>query len=135
VITEATQVAVAQGVALEKVSGTIDLEWLALTPEERTAAGSAGLVAKHTVLLAVGARFRRLRSSMLSALERGREPPVDFLNGEVVAAGARVNVPTPINAAVVDAIHALARKERKPAFEELERLFAATRDESARAAA
>jgi 2-dehydropantoate 2-reductase len=135
VISEATLVALKSNVQLEKVSGTIDLEWLALTDEERAVAGSASLVAKHTVMLAVGARFRRLRSSMLAALERGREPPVDYLNGEVVAAGVRLGVPTPVNAAVVEAVHALARKERQPALARLEDLFHQTRTPDARAAA
>jgi 2-dehydropantoate 2-reductase len=79
--------------------GTVggDLDWIALTDAERKAAtGSPGLFAKHALLLAVGARYRRLRSSMLAAIERGRPPAVDFLNGEVVQRGAALGVPTPV---------------------------------------
>ena len=72
IMTETVLVARALGVRLEKVSGTLDLDWIALTDAERVSAGSPGLVAKHALLLAVGARFRRLRSSMLAAIERGR---------------------------------------------------------------
>ena len=37
---------------------------------------------------AVGLRYRRMRSSMLAAIERKRTPAIDFLNGEVVIRGA-----------------------------------------------
>ena len=84
IMTEVTQVARKEGVRLEKVSGTLDLSWIALDEAERAAAGSPSLVAKHGLLLAVGFRYRRMKSSMLSAIERGRTPAVDFLNGEVV---------------------------------------------------
>ena len=41
-----------------------------------------------------------MRSSMLSAIERGRPPAVDFLNGEVVEHGKAHGIPTPVNTAV-----------------------------------
>ena len=69
-------------------------------------------MAKHTLLLAVGARYRRMRSSMLSAIERGRPPAVDFLNGEVVERGQALGVPTPVNAASQAMVHTIARRER-----------------------
>lgn len=116
IMTEVVAVARAEQVKLEKVSGTIDLEWIALTPEERRSRGSASLVAKHSMLLAVGARYRRMRSSMLAAIERGRTPAVDFLNGEVVAHGERHGVPTPVNAECQRLVHALARREMQPGF-------------------
>lgn len=127
VMTEATHTALASGVKLEKISGTIDLEWLALDHDERVAPGSPSLLAKHTLLLAVGARYRRLRSSMLAAIERGREPPIDFLNGEIVRRAALTNVRTPINQAVVEAVRAIAAKERASSLEGLRRLFDDTR--------
>jgi 2-dehydropantoate 2-reductase len=111
IMTEVVAVARAEKVRLEKVSGTIDLDWIALTPEEKKARGSAGLVAKHSMLLAVGARYRRMRSSMLAAIERGRTPAVDFLNGEIVTRGATHGIPTPVNAEAQRMVHALARKE------------------------
>src|SRR5262249_32184665 len=81
VLTEVVAVARAEGVALEKVAGTIDLDWIALTDAERAMKlGSPGLTAKHALLIAVGLRYRRMRSSMLAAIERGRTPAVDFLN-------------------------------------------------------
>jgi 2-dehydropantoate 2-reductase len=44
---------------------------------------------------------------MLYALERGRPPEIDFLNGEIVARGRALGVPTPVNAALVEAVRAV----------------------------
>ncbi|MBI5136020.1 MAG: 2-dehydropantoate 2-reductase [Nitrospirae bacterium] len=46
----------------------------------------------------------RHRSSMLQDLERGRPTEVDAINGQVVAAGTRLGIPTPVNAALADMI-------------------------------
>lgn len=107
VMSETVAVATALGVKLEKIAG-VDLEWLALTDDERRASGSPSLVAKHSLLLAVGARYRRMRSSMLAAIERGRIPAVDFLNGEVVTHGERLGIATPVNREAQRMVHELA---------------------------
>ncbi len=125
-MTEAVAVASLEGVALEKVSGTLDLDWIALSDEERRHRGSVGLVAKHTLLLAVGARYRRLRSSMLAALERGRTPPVDFINGEVVDRGERHGLDMPVNRVATQMVHELAAGTRKPSLDNIEHLARAT---------
>lgn len=127
VMTEVVAVARAEQVKLEKVSGTLDLDWIALTEAERAAAGSPGLVAKHTLLLAVGARYRRLRSSMLAAIERGRPPAVDFLNGEVIDRAEKHGLAVPINRAARDLVWAIARGEEKASHGTLRALYDRTR--------
>lgn len=112
-MTEAVHVARREGVRLEKVSGTIDLEWIALTDDERRAAGSPSLLAKHALIYAVGLRYRRLRSSMLASIERGRAPAVDFLNGEVVDRGKRHGISTPLNARVQTLVWDVANGKRR----------------------
>jgi 2-dehydropantoate 2-reductase len=131
IMTEAVAVARAEGVRLEKVSGTLDLDWIALTESEKRAGlGSASLVVKHSLLLAVGARYRRLRSSMLAAIERGRTPAIDFLNGEVVTRGRDHGIATPINAEVVRTVKRIARGEVGPSHDTLRALFERTRKPS-----
>jgi 2-dehydropantoate 2-reductase len=125
-MTEVVAVARAEGVKLQKVSGTLDLDWMALTEAERFAAGSAGLVAKHGMLLAVGARFRRMRSSMLAAIERGRTPAVDFLNGEVVERGLRRGIATPVNAMAQRMVHEIAAGKRSSSLDTIRALYTAT---------
>ena len=125
-LTEAVQVAHAEGVELEKVAGTVDLAWLSLSPDERQKA-SMSLATKHTLMLAVGARYRRMRSSMLAALERGREPAVDFLNGEVVERGLRHGLAVPVNARARELVWAVARGERVSSRALLRELWETTR--------
>lgn len=129
IMTETVEVARAARVRLEKVSGTLDLDWIALTEAERRApVGSASLVAKHALLLAVGARYRRMRSSMLAAIERGRTPAIEFLNGEVVTRGSELGVVTPVNMAVREEVLAIAAKRKKPSLELARALYQRTRD-------
>ena len=133
VMTEVVDVAKAHGVTLEKVSGTLDLEWVALTGAERGATmGSPGLFAKHALLLGVGARYRNMRSSMLAAIERGRPPAVDFLNGEVLDRAREHGLDVPVNAAATALVHALARGERESSVQTLRGLFEETRGQSSR---
>jgi 2-dehydropantoate 2-reductase len=120
-------VAQAEQVRLEKVSGTIDLEWIKLTEAEALSTGSPGLLAKHGLLLAVGARYRRLRSSMLAAIERGRPPAIDFLNGEVIERAGPRGIPVPVNRAARDLVWEIARGRERACHETLRALYDRTR--------
>ncbi len=113
VFAEVAAVAAASGVKVQPVGGTLDIDKIAISDAERGLSfGSPSLAYKHSVLLAVGFKYRRLRSSMLYALERGRPPEIDFLNGELVRRGAALGVPTPVNAALVEAVRAIeARRD------------------------
>lgn len=127
IMSEATTVARASSIKLEKVSGTLDLDWISLTDDDKKSSASPTLVAKHALLLAVGARYRRLRSSMLSAIERGRPPSVEFLNGEIVSRGLSLGLSTPMNLAVRDEVLAISRGQAKSSFSLLRAFFDKTR--------
>lgn len=120
IMTEAVAVAGAEGIALEKIAGTLDLEWIALSPADRAAAASVSLTAKHMLLLAVGLRYRRMRSSMLAAIERKRTPAIDFLNGEIVARGRTHGIAAPVNARIVDTVWAIAKGTLRSSRETLD---------------
>ena len=128
-MTEAVTVARRHGVQLEKVSGTIDLEWTALTPADVSGPGSPSLFAKHALVLAVGSKFRHMRSSMLSAIERGRDPAVQYINGEVVRHAADLRIPVPINRRIQQVIDAIWRREYTPSLSLLRRFYDDTRAE------
>jgi 2-dehydropantoate 2-reductase len=123
-MTEAVLVARRAGVRLEKVSGTIDLDWIALTDRERARPRARSLVAKHAVLFAVGLRYRRMRSSMLAAMERGRMPAVDYLNGEVVRHAELFGMRAPRNALLQETVWAIARGEKRAGLPLLEEVIA-----------
>lgn len=133
VMTEAVVTARRLGIRLEKVAGTIDLDWATLSAED-TRNGSPSLAAKHALLLAVGAKFRRLRSSMLAAIERGREPAIDFLNGEVVRYAARARVAVPVNYRVTRTVDAIWRGTERSSIALLRRLYDESRGEAYAAA-
>ena len=111
-MTEAVAVAHAEGVELEKVArharprvDRADARRIARR------AASASLTAKHALLLAVGLRYRRMRSSMLAAIERGRTPAIDFLNGEVVTRGdAHGHRRRRSTSAIVETVWAIAKR-------------------------
>jgi 2-dehydropantoate 2-reductase len=59
---------------------------------------------------------------MLQDLEKGVKTEVDVINGGVVERGREYGVETPLNARVVELMHAMERAERRPGryvFEEL----------------
>ena len=123
IFAECKAVAEAHGVQPRPVGGTFALSEVAITEEERGAPyGTASLAYKHSLLLAVGFKYRRMRSSMLYALEKGRPPEVDFLNGEIVQRGRLLDIPTPVCDALVEAVHAIARKEERSSLDTLRRI-------------
>jgi 2-dehydropantoate 2-reductase len=127
IMSEVVTVAQAENVTLEKVAGTVDLDWLALTQAERRVKGSTTLLAKHALLLAVGSRFRRLRSSMLAQIERGQQPPIDYLNGEVIGRARRHRLGVPVNVAVHQCVERIAAGELRSSLDTLRALYEDTR--------
>jgi 2-dehydropantoate 2-reductase len=112
VFAEVAAVAHKSGVHLQPVGGTFEIDKIAITDEERALHyGSPSLAYKHSILMAVAFKYRRLRSSMLYALERGRPPEIDFLNDEIVRRGAKFGVPTPVSSALVAEVRAIAAKQ------------------------
>lgn len=82
----------------------------------------AGLLARtrrHLVIRAIGFKYRRIRSSSLQSLERGRQTEIDFLNGYICDQGRKTGVETPVNDAVVKMIKAIEIGERPISMENL----------------
>ncbi len=124
---ELCQVARHEGVKLAKVAGTLDIDKLAITPiERRLRIGSPRLFLKHSLLLAIGLKFRRMRSSMAIAIARGRTPEIDWLNGEIVRRGERLGIATPVNRALVALIHDIVAGRNKPSLNTLFELYQRT---------
>lgn len=122
IIGEAVDVATALGVNLERLPGVPPLEWLARGSNGQTMRGRLEIAARHGVALGIGTRYRWLRSSMLRAIERGRTPAVDYLNGEVTSRGAALGISTPVNAAAQRIVWSIARGERPASVATLEAL-------------
>ena len=56
---------------------------------------------RHLIIRAIGLKYRRIKSSSLQSLERGRRTEVSYLNGYICAKGRQNGIPTPLNDAVV----------------------------------
>jgi 2-dehydropantoate 2-reductase len=113
IISEVIDVAQASGITLEPVGSTLDLQRLYLPPRRRVDGFSPDLVVKHAIMLLVGLRFRKLKSSMLQSLERGRQPEIETKNGYVVDRGREVDIPTPVNGALVAMVREIEAGKRR----------------------
>jgi 2-dehydropantoate 2-reductase len=126
VISEASRVGHAVGVRFEPLSTTVNLDWLVLPPGVARRSWDIRVCLKHFMLLIVGLRYRRMRSSMLRQIENRRPPSVDFLNGEVVERGERCAVPTPVNRRATELVWLIAKQQRRSSIATLRELYEAT---------
>jgi 2-dehydropantoate 2-reductase len=67
---------------------------------------------RHAILLAVGLRYRKLKSSSLTALERGGKTEVDYLNGWIAGKARELGIDAPVNTRVVDIIKEIEAGKR-----------------------
>lgn len=94
-IRETALAAVAEAMAVAKAAG-IRLSFT--DPEQAWTLAAEGLPAAF-------------KTSMLQSLEKGSPTEIDFINGSVVRWGQRLNVPTPVNAALVACIKGIERAQ------------------------
>ena len=114
---EGYDVGMAQNLELDDVLGVPAESLVVRGPADRQRAEEALGVAMEQA----GAT----KASMLQDLERGLKTEVDVINGAVVRKGREHGVETPLNARVVELMHAMERGERGPGrdvFEDLPRL-------------
>ena len=111
---EGYDVGVAQGITLDEVLGVPADSLVVRSPEDRQRAEEALEVAMGYA----GAT----KASMLQDLERGAKTEVDVINGGVVKRGREYSVETPLNARVVELMHAMERGERRPGRDTLDEL-------------
>ena len=122
IVSEVVDVAQACGIVLEPVGGTLDIGRLYLPPERRHGGLGFDLLTRHVIMLVVGVKFRKLKSSMLQSLERGRRCEIDIMNGYVVEQGRARGVPTPVNSALTELVHDIEVGRRTIRPENLEHL-------------
>jgi len=66
-----------------------------------------GIIARckrHIIIRIVGIKYRRLKSSSLQSLRRGKPTEIDYFNGYIARVGAELGVDTPINTHIVAVI-------------------------------
>jgi len=68
---------------------------------------------RHFLIRVIGYKYRKLKSSTLQSLERGRLTEIDYLNGFILRNGRNFGIPVPVNAALVEMIHEIELGRRK----------------------
>ncbi|HOO73314.1 MAG TPA: 2-dehydropantoate 2-reductase [Spirochaetota bacterium] len=106
IMKEAIAVADGMGLRVEPYSGKLD--YYKLTGNDSATAR----LAAHLLIMVIGIKYRRLKSSSLQSLERGKPTEIDYLNGYICAQGDRHGVDTPVNDAVVKMIREIEQGAR-----------------------
>lgn len=68
---------------------------------------------RHLTIRVIGMKYRRLKSSSLQSLERGRKTEVDIYNGYIAAKGEELGVPTPVNQQLTRMVREIEQGTRK----------------------
>ena len=104
ILTEGVQVAKTNQVQLEKIGEKIDLYKFALTSKELNNNFSLSLFKKHLMIQLIGLKYRRIKSSSLQSLERGKPTEIDYLNGYIIKKARKFNIPVPVNQKLVNMV-------------------------------
>jgi 2-dehydropantoate 2-reductase len=114
IMREAMAVAAAAGIKVERGGGG-KLDYYRFLEGD----GVLSQMKRDFLVRVIGFKYRRIKSSSLQSLERGRKTEVDYLNGYICAQGRQHGVPTPINDAVVRMIKEIEGAQRKMTPENL----------------
>ena len=107
IIREAVAVADAMEIVIKPYGGKLDYYALA------AGNGTLASLRRHLLIRIIGFKYRRLKSSSLQALERGKPTEVDYFNGYIAGKGAALKVGTPVNVRIVQMIKEIEAGQRK----------------------
>ena len=114
VIQECMAVAAAMDLKVESFFGQLDYNFFV------RGSGWTADAQRHFLLRMLGFKYRRLRSSSLTSLQRGRRTEIDYLNGYVAQKGREFNVPTPVNDAIITMVKEIEAGKRAVSPENFE---------------
>jgi 2-dehydropantoate 2-reductase len=104
---EAVAVADAMGIRIPPAaSGKLDY-YKFLSP------GPLSGMKRHLTLRVIGMKYRKLKSSSLQSLERGRKTEVDNYNGYIALKGSEQGVATPVNGQLTRMVHEIEAGDRQ----------------------
>lgn len=107
IMCEAVDVADAMGLKLPPYAGKLDYYELV------DLSSAIKRFKAHLTIRVVGIKYRRLKSSSLQSLERGRKTEIDFFNGYIADKAAELNVKAPMNKAITQIIKEIEDKRTK----------------------
>ena len=104
IFTEAIQVTNSMKIKLEKIADKINPYELALSGNELEHRLALSYFKKHLIIMAIGFKFRNLKSSSLQSLERGKPTEIDYLNGYIEESAREFNIPVPVNRQIISLV-------------------------------
>jgi 2-dehydropantoate 2-reductase len=106
IMKEAMAAAHAAGIAVPPYAGRLDYDrFLGGT-------GPLGELRRHLFIRLMGVKYRRLKSSSLQSLERGRLTEVDAFNGYIVRTARALGLSAPLNELLTDMVHGIEAGRR-----------------------
>jgi 2-dehydropantoate 2-reductase len=106
IIRESMQVAGAMNLVVKPYAGKLDYYRFLQS-------GLLSSLRRHLTILVIGYKYRKLKSSSLQSLERGRKTEIDNFNGYIAAKGSELGIATPLNFALVSMVKEIESGTRK----------------------
>ncbi len=106
IIREAVAVADRMNLKLEVFGGKLDFRKF-IEGDNRVAD-----LRRHAMIRIIGFKYRKLKSSSLQSIERGRPTEVDYFNGYIVKNARSFNMDVPVNSAILNMVHEIEEKKR-----------------------
>ena len=78
---------------------------------------------RHLIIYLIGFKYRKIKSSSLQSLNRGKPTEIDYLNGYIAEKGKRMGIPTPINDRIIQIIKDIEAGKRKISTENFKDSF------------
>jgi 2-dehydropantoate 2-reductase len=107
IMEEAIAVANAHGIKVETYAGKLDYYRFLKSKS------FFGNLKRHLFIRMIGYKYRRLKSSSLQSLERGKNTEIDYLNGYIAKLAKQKNIPAPVNQALLKMVKEIEAGERK----------------------
>lgn len=107
VIKEAIDIANALHIEVPNYAGKMN--YYKLTKE----VGFFGTLRKHLFMMMFGRKYRHLVSSSLQSLQRGKLSEIQCMNVYISQKGKELNIPTPLNDALIHTMHKIEHEELK----------------------
>lgn len=118
-LSECVALAHAQDIRLERIAGPFAPDRLA-----GRADGGLGAVLRHTLVRALGRRYRTVVPSALAALREGRDTELTELSGRAVELGTKHEIPVLWNEAILEIGREIEAGKREPGAEAFDTLLA-----------
>jgi 2-dehydropantoate 2-reductase len=107
IMKEGVAVSLGMGIKLEKFGKSLDF-YKVIRKE-----GWYANLKRDVLMRIIGFKYRKLRSSSLQSLERGKPTEVDYFNGYIARNGVSLGIDVPVNIAIVKMIHEIESGTRK----------------------